>query len=313
MLNLFLMGPTAVGKSDTAIEIAKRFPCRLISVDSAMIYRGMDIGTAKPSLALLSEYPHALIDVCDPHDHFSVGMFCRQAEKEIIQAQQDNKIALLVGGSMMYFHALEFGLSLLPESSKEIREKVSEKAIQDGWDTLHKELKTVDPDLASRIQPSDKQRIARALEVFYTTGIPLSYYQKNNKKEVSFSFHKLAILPKDRKILHNKIKKRFEQILEKGFLSEVEKLFSRGDLSLNLPSMRSVGYRQAWEYLEGKCDFVTMQEKAIIATRQLAKRQLTWLKNWPNLQTYYLEEIFLDELFYTIENLIKNNCILNSK
>lgn len=279
-----LMGPTASGKTQLAVELVKQFPFEIISVDSAMVYRGLDIGTAKPSQAILEKAPHRLIDIRDPAEPYSAAQFCEDAEREIKDIFSKNKIPLLVGGTMLYFRALQQGLSALPGRDDAIREKLNAEGALKGWPELHARLQTIDPDAASRIHPHDSQRIQRALEVYELTGESLSVQQKKEAlMDRSCSFINLAIAPFDRAILHDRIRQRFDEMLAQGFLDEVQTLFKRNDLNLTMSSIRSVGYRQAWEYLSGGIDYDTMRERTIVATRQLAKRQLTWLRHWPDI------------------------------
>ncbi len=276
-----LMGPTACGKTALAIALSLAFPMDIISVDSALVYRGMNIGTAKPTANELQLTPHRLIDLCDPADSYSVGQFCTDATREIQGILSTQRTPLLVGGTMLYFHQLFFGLGELPSADQKIRDQLMQEAEKIGWAAMHKKLSEVDPIAAQKIKPQDPQRIQRALEVFLLTGKPISTLQKKqqhffSKDDVTF----IALMPKDRAWLHQRIADRFEKMLAEGFIDEVQALKNRGDLHLNLPSMRVVGYRQVWEYLEGKYDYDTMKEKAIVATRQLAKRQMTWLRRW---------------------------------
>jgi tRNA dimethylallyltransferase len=276
------MGPTASGKTRLAIELVQNFPCEIVSVDSAMVYRGMDIGTAKPTLQERIAAPHRLIDLCDPKDSYSAGRFCKDAAREIADIHAQNKIPLLTGGTMLYFHVLQHGIANLPEASPAIREEINERANKIGWNALYQELQKLDPESAARIKPSDAQRIQRALEIFYVTEQPLSALQKKMQKS-DYTFFNIIMAPLDRHILHKRIIERFEIMLKQGFVEEVEQLFQRGDLHANLPSIRTVGYRQIWAYLQGECNFSEMKEKAIIATRQFAKRQFTWLRRWQDV------------------------------
>lgn len=282
-----LMGPTASGKTPLAIELVKRFPFEIISVDSAMVYKGMDIGTAKPDAAILKIAPHRLIDIADPRDAYSAGQFREDALREIEEIFKKGRFPLLVGGTMLYFHVLINGLAPLPKRDGELREIFQKRIQEEGIAKLHEELEKIDPEAARKIHANDSQRIQRALEVYWQTGKPISKWQKEGTEALAqFNVCALALMPTDRQKLHEKIAKRFEIMLEMGFIKEVERLFARGDLSQDLPSIRSVGYKEAWEYLSGEISEVSMQEKAIIATRQLAKRQLTWLRSWPQLQQF---------------------------
>lgn len=288
-----LLGPTASGKTPLAIELVQRLPFEIISVDSAMIYRGMDIGTAKPDAETLRLAPHRLIDICDPAESYSAGQFREDVLAEIASIHARDKVPLLVGGTMMYFRVLLQGIAGLPRANPEIRQALSERALQVGWEVLHAELAHVDPVAASRIHANDAQRIQRALEVFKLTGQPISTLQQVDTSPLNgFDVTQIALMPSSRLQLHERIANRFQQMLQQGLVAEVEKLYQRGDLSPELPSIRSVGYRQVWNYLAGEMDANTMQEQAIAATRQLAKRQITWLRTWPNCQ--FIESETLD-------------------
>ncbi|MFP4155339.1 MAG: tRNA (adenosine(37)-N6)-dimethylallyltransferase MiaA [Halothiobacillaceae bacterium] len=281
---LVLMGPTASGKTDLALALADRLPVDLISVDSAMIYRGMDIGTAKPSPETLAAYPHALVDIVDPAQRYSVQRFCAEASEAVGRAHAAGRLPLLVGGTMLYFRALLSGLSTLPEADEALRAELQAEAARRGWPALHAELARVDPEAAARIHPNDPQRIGRALEVWRATGEPLTRLQARGRQAglaQSFRVLRVALAPGDRQVLRARIATRFDRMIEAGFLDEVAALRARGDLHPGLPSMRSVGYRQAWAYLDGACDLKTLREQAITATRQFAKRQVTWLRRTP--------------------------------
>jgi tRNA dimethylallyltransferase len=276
---IFLMGPTASGKTDIALRLTEQLPCDIISVDSAMIYRGMDIGTAKPDAATLRKTPHRLIDIRDPSEPYSAAQFRNDALVEIEEIRQRGRIPLLVGGTMLYFKALENGLSLLPHADKGIRDKIEEQAQLEGWAALHVRLKSIDPVAAGRIHPNDPQRIQRALEVYELTGETLTNLMlKGRSGSLPFKIIKMIISPTEREDLHQRIEQRFYDMMEAGFVKEVENLHHRGDLTLDLPSTRCVGYRQLWQYLDGKYVYDEAVKKGIYATRQLAKRQLTWLR-----------------------------------
>jgi tRNA dimethylallyltransferase len=275
-----LMGPTAAGKTATAMYLAQFLPCDIISVDSAMIYRYMDIGTAKPSQEELAHVPHKLIDICDPSERYSAAQFCHDAQLAIENSIACGRVPLLVGGTMLYFHALHRGLSPLPSADAQIRADIDAKAQQVGWDGIHQQLIALDPQLAQRIHPNDPQRIQRALEIIKLTGKTVSQLQQIKQRSLSYPSLNILLIPVERAILHQLIATRFSTMLEKGFLNEVENLRQRGDLHLDLPAIRSVGYRQAWLYLSGKISKQHMCEQTVAATRQLAKRQLTWLKSW---------------------------------
>jgi tRNA dimethylallyltransferase len=278
-----LMGPTAAGKTDKAIQMAQEQNCDLISVDSALVYRGMNIGTAKPDAQTLKAAPHALIDIIEPYQSYSAADFCRDAVQAIEQSLAKGRTPLLVGGTMMYFRALQQGLSPLPQACPKTRALLEMQLAEQGLAHLYKELQSIDPLAASKIKPNDKQRIQRALEVFRLSNIPLSTLQLQQAEPLPYEFVNYAIIPDDRAELHARIAERFHLMLTAGFIDEVCGLRARGDLNLNLPSMRAVGYRQVWQYLDGEFDKATMIDKGIAATRQLAKRQLTWLRRWPKL------------------------------
>ena len=281
---IFLMGPTAAGKTALALELHDAFPVEIISVDSSQVYRGMDIGTAKPTPAEQARAPHRLIDIRDPAESYSAAEFCADALREMEAITRAGKIPLLVGGTMFYFHALEFGLSDLPSADPEIRERLSAEAAQNGWEKLHRRLQSVDPDSAKRIHPNDAQRIQRALEVYELTGQSLSELSSASQRvALPYRLIKLALWPQDRTRLHARIEQRFHAMLEQGFLSEVEKLYARGDLKPTMPSVRMVGYRQIWDYLTEKVNYSQMSEQALAATRQFAKRQITWLRSYPDI------------------------------
>ncbi|ABZ78176.1 tRNA delta(2)-isopentenylpyrophosphate transferase [Shewanella halifaxensis HAW-EB4] len=278
-----LMGPTASGKTALAIELVKQYNCEIISVDSALIYKEMDIGTAKPDAAEQAAAPHRLIDIIDPAKSYSAADFRRDALAQIEDILSRGKTPLLVGGTMMYFKALLEGLSPLPAADEVVRAQIACEAQEFGWQALHDQLREIDPVSAERIHPNDPQRLARALEVYRISGQSLTELTKTKSEAFPYEAVQFAIAPSDRKVLHRAIETRFKTMLTLGFTAEVERLKARGDLDLDLPSMRCVGYRQCWQYLDGEIDYETMVEKAIVATRQLAKRQLTWLRGWPDL------------------------------
>jgi tRNA dimethylallyltransferase len=281
---IFLMGPTASGKTALAIEMATQHNCEIISVDSALIYRDMDIGSAKPSLQELQLAPHKLIDILDPSESYSAADFRRDALLAIEDIVSRGKTPILVGGTMMYFKALLEGLSPLPAADNGIRQQILAQAQTQGWDALHQELCDIDPVAGERIHPNDPQRLSRALEVYRISGKTMTELTQTKSAALPYDVVQFAIAPTDRKILHQLIAKRFNMMLEQGFIEEVARLKARNDLHLELPSMRCVGYRQCWQYLDNEFDHTTMVEKATAATRQLAKRQLTWLRSWPDLQ-----------------------------
>ncbi|WP_018402419.1 tRNA (adenosine(37)-N6)-dimethylallyltransferase MiaA [Marinobacter gelidimuriae] len=307
---IFIMGPTASGKTDLAFQLCQHLPCDIISVDSAMIYCGMDIGTAKPSAAELAQAPHRLIDICDPADTYSAANFRRDALAEMAKITAAGRIPLLVGGTMMYFKALLHGMSDLPSANPQVREQLVQQAQLQGWEALHQELAAADPVAARLIHPNNRQRLIRALEVQRLTGQPISSFwqappaviantadanaadnenytyftgwQADAGSSLPYTVVQLVVAPQQRQILHDRIYQRFLAMLDAGLLSEVEGLMARGDLDPSMPSMRCVGYRQAWEHLSGQCDHAAFVDKGVAATRQLAKRQLTWLRKWPD-------------------------------
>ncbi|MDD7544227.1 tRNA (adenosine(37)-N6)-dimethylallyltransferase MiaA [Actinobacillus porcinus] len=277
---IFLMGPTASGKTDLAIQLRQHLPVEVISVDSALIYKGMDIGTAKPGKEELALAPHRLIDILDPAESYSAMNFREDALREMAEISAQGKIPLLVGGTMLYYKALIDGLSPLPNADEKVRSEIEAKAELVGWAELHKALEKIDPVSAARINPNDSQRINRALEVFYLTGKSLTELTEQKGETLPYNVLQFAIAPEDRAILHERIELRFHKMMELGFKAEVEKLFARSDLHLDLPSIRCVGYRQMWEHLQGQYDLDEAVYRGICATRQLAKRQITWLRGW---------------------------------
>ncbi len=278
-----IYGPTAAGKTALSLALCDKLDCEIISVDSALIYRGMDIGTAKPTPEEQAKVPHHLIDICDPSETYSAADFQRDALRLIDDIQARGKVPLLVGGTMLYFKALLEGLSQLPESDASVRHKLTQEMEESGLAALHDRLKTVDPVSAKRIHPNDPQRTMRALEVYEVSGKTLTELTKERFGQLNKPVYQFAIAPKERSVLHQRIEQRFDQMLSEPFEDEVSKLFERGDLHEDLPSIRSVGYRQMWQYLNGELSYEEMRERGIIATRQLAKRQLTWLNGWPGV------------------------------
>ncbi|MCM1512426.1 MAG: tRNA (adenosine(37)-N6)-dimethylallyltransferase MiaA [Oxalobacter formigenes] len=278
-----IMGPTASGKTAAALEIARCIPAEIISVDSALLYRGMDIGTAKPTPKERQAVPHHLIDLIDPSESYSVSRFIEDAARLIMGISQRGKLPLLAGGTMMYFKGLKAGLDNLPAANPAIRAALDKEAALYGWPALHKKLHHLDPETAARLAPNDAQRIQRALEIIEITGTPLSFLHTNRKNaSLPFTLFSIALEPSERHILHQRIANRFDAMLEnERLIHEVQLLKKRGDLHLGMPSMRCVGYRQTWQYLDGEIDRPTLREKGIAATRQLAKRQLTWLRAMP--------------------------------
>lgn len=302
---IFLMGPTAAGKTDLAIELAKVLPCELISVDSALVYRGMDIGTAKPSKALLAEYPHRLIDILDPAEAYSAADFRRDALQAMAEISARGNIPLLVGGTMLYYKALVEGLADMPAADPDVRAQIEEEAARLGWQALHEQLAVIDPESAARIHPNDPQRLSRALEVYRVSGQSMTALRQQQSaqsteaaasglQQLPYTVANLAIAPANRQVLHRRIEQRFTLMLEQGFIDEVVALRERSDLHAGLPSIRAVGYRQVWDYLDGKLTSAEMRERGIIATRQLAKRQFTWLRSWTDL--HWLDSLDCDNL-----------------
>ena len=282
---IFLMGPTASGKTSLAVELVKRYPMEIISVDSALVYRGMDIGTAKPGAEVLAVAPHRLIDIRNPSEPYSAADFREDALREMAEITARERIPLLVGGTFLYFRALQQGLSDMPAADPAIRARLEAAASRDGWDVMHARLAAVDPESAARIHATDPQRIQRALEVYELTGMPMSaLHAQPTACDLPYRVLKLALIPEDRQLLHEQIAARFQQMLADGLLDEVDKLYKNSELSADLPAMRAVGYRQLWSYLSGQLEYETMVEQAIIATRQYAKRQLTWLRGEPDLE-----------------------------
>ena len=277
-----LLGPTASGKSALAVRAAEKLPIEIVSMDSALVYRGMDIGTAKPGAALRAQVPHHLIDIIDPDQTYSAGRWRDDALAKVEEVASRNRIALLVGGTMLYYRALTSGLDELPQADARVRAEIDAQAAALGWPALHAELGRVDPKAAARIAPNDPQRIQRALEVWRVSGKALSELQGRKETELPFRVKGVALIP-ERSVLHERIAQRFDAMLKLGLIDEVKALRKNYRLNAALPSMRAVGYRQVWEYLEGTIDRETMREKAIAATRQLAKRQLTWLRSFPDL------------------------------
>lgn len=289
-----IMGPTASGKTGLALEIAAKVDSEVISVDSALVYKGMDIGTAKPTQEEQEGVVHHLIDIIDPAESYSVSQFVNDTNALIGDILARGKVPILAGGTMMYFNALINGISPLPKSDEKIRDEITQQAQRLGWSKLHDELRGVDPISGERIHPNDPQRITRALEVYRSTGKTLTHWQQQEGEKCPYNIAQFAIAPADRAVLHERIATRFDMMLEQGFEKEVVKLYERSDLHEDLPSIRSVGYRQMWQYLDGQLSYAEMRERGIIATRQLAKRQLTWLRGWE--QVTWLDTFANDNL-----------------
>jgi tRNA dimethylallyltransferase len=289
---IFIMGPTASGKTDLAIALRDQLPVELINVDSAQIYDQMDIGTAKPDIETLAKAPHRLLGFCDPADSYSAADFAQDAKKEISEIHKLGRIPLLVGGSMLYFKVLLEGMSDLPAADVEIRNSIQQQADTEGWSSLHKELQKIDPKTAERLHPNHSQRIQRALEVYRITGVSLSDLQQQSEGGIEdiYDVQQYALIPQNRALLHQRIEQRFIAMMEAGFEDEVRRLYQRGDLQADMPSIRAAGYSQLWSYLEGQLSLDEAVERAIIATRQLSKRQQTWLRNWPNCQQISVDD-----------------------
>ena len=313
---IFLMGPTASGKTKLAVDLKERFQLEIISVDSALVYRGMDIGTAKPDKALLKRAPHALIDIRDPAQSYSAAEFREDALAEMTAITRRGRVPLLAGGTMLYFNALSGGLADLPAANLEVRARIEKKAKQVGWQTLHTELAAKDPETAARIHPNDPQRIERALEVIELSGQKMSDLHRQQHESISkkgagqdwgYRVLKIVVCPQSRQELHARIERRFFQMLDEGFMDEMKVLKERGDLNPALPSMRCVGYRQAWRHLEGELTFEEMCQKTLAATRQLAKRQLTWLRRGSSSLWYDLEvESAPESVFESVSQFLEN-------
>ncbi|MDV7105688.1 tRNA (adenosine(37)-N6)-dimethylallyltransferase MiaA [Vibrio sp. TH_r3] len=304
-LALFLMGPTASGKTELAIKLTQQYPIEIISVDSALIYQGMDIGTAKPDETELAIAPHRLINILDPSESYSAADFRRDALAEMAAIVAKGKIPLLVGGTMLYYKALLEGLSPLPAADAEIRQQIEVEAEELGWEALHKQLAKVDPVSAKRIHPNDPQRLSRALEVYRISGKTITELTKVKGDPLPYDVRQFAISPKERAELHRRIEVRFEKMIDAGFEQEMKALYARKDLHVDLPSIRCVGYRQMWDYLDGNCTLDEAIFRGVCATRQLAKRQITWLRSWDNLT--WLDSENINKAFEIISNEIVSN------
>jgi tRNA dimethylallyltransferase len=301
------MGPTASGKTGLAVELAQRLPVELISVDSALVYRDMDIGTAKPDAAVLAQAPHHLIDIRSPEETYSAAQFCEDALCLMAEITARGRVPLLVGGTMLYFKALEGGLSDLPKADPDVRQQLEAEAAQLGWPAMHRKLAEVDPDTAARLEPGDSQRIQRALEVYRLTGKPLSahFLEGVIQSNLPYRLLKIGLLPSDRAVLHARIAERFELMLQQGLVEEVRSLREQYQLDLSMPSMRCVGYRQAWQYIDGYLDSLSFKEAGIAATRQLAKRQITWMRSMPSLVNIdCLNENYIKEILGLADSFI---------
>ncbi|WP_253305861.1 tRNA (adenosine(37)-N6)-dimethylallyltransferase MiaA [unidentified bacterial endosymbiont] len=302
-LVLCVMGPTASNKSDFALRLHQRLPVDIISVDSALVYRGMDVGTAKPTWQQRQRVPHRLIDIRDPTLAYSAAEFRRDALQAIAESVQRGRIPLLVGGTMLYFKVLLQGLACLPAADPRVRQQLAAQAASVGWPALHQQLAQIDPIAAERIHPHDTQRLSRALEVFLLTGRPLTELIQPMERPLPYQIKQVALVPTDRSQHHRQIEQRFQQILAAGFEQEVHTLWHRGDLHRDLPALRAVGYRQMWGYLAGEISQQQMVYQAICATRQLAKRQMTWLKHWPDRQ--WLDSSQLATALQSVVRLVK--------
>lgn len=302
-----LMGPTASGKTGLAVELAQHHNFEIISVDSALVYKGMDIGTAKPDAELLAKAPHRLIDIIDPTESYSAADFVLDAVDHVQDILSKGKTPLLVGGTMMYFNALQKGLAEMPNANAELRATIEQEALEKGWASLHEELQKVDPAAALRIHPNDPQRLQRAIEVYRLTGKTMTqFWSEQESVSLPFDMINMAVMPKERSVLHERIEQRFYDMMNQGFLAEVEGFYRRGDLSIDMPSMRCVGYRQLWQYLNGDDLLDDAIFKGIVASRQLAKRQLTWLRGWEDLMIFdsLSKDLVSDALNYMQSKII---------
>lgn len=297
-----LMGPTASGKTGLAVELASQHGYDIISVDSALVYKGMDIGTAKPDAETLAKAPHRLIDIIEPTESYSAADFLSDVQREVEDIVAQGKTPLLVGGTMMYFNALQKGLAPMPSADPAIRAEFDQHAAKFGLASLHEQLKEIDPVAAARINPNDSQRLQRALEVYRLTGKTMTQlWAEQEAQELPFELVNIAVMPKERSVLHQRIEQRFRIMMEQGFLAEVEGLHRRGDLTIEMPSVRCVGYRQLWQYLEGEDTLDEAVFKGVVATRQLAKRQHTWLRGWDDLVIF--DSLHKDLLGQTLKYL----------
>lgn len=304
-LALFLMGPTASGKTDLAIRLRQKYPVEIISVDSALIYKGMDVGTAKPDAKELALAPHRLIDILDPSEAYSVADFRQDALREMQTIVSEGRIPLLVGGTMLYYKALLDGLSPLPAANPAVRQQIESQAQEQGWAALHTQLQQIDPISAARIHPNDPQRLSRALEVYKISGKTLTELTQTKGESIPFRVKQFAIAPMDRAELHRRIELRFEKMVKSGFEEEVKALYDRNDLHPDLPSIRCVGYRQMWDYFDGNSTLDEAIYRGICATRQLAKRQLTWLRSWDELT--WLDSENIERAVETLANAIASD------
>ncbi len=304
-----ILGPTASGKSNLALSITDHFPIEIISIDSAQVYRYLDIGSAKPDPQILTKIPHHLINLIDPDQQYSAAQFRHDALLTMKEITLRGNIPLLVGGTMLYFKALREGLSDLPPADQQIRKEIEASAAEKGWSTLHHLLQSVDPMSAERIQPNDSQRIQRALEIYYLTGKPMSQQMVSSQPaSIPYRLISIALLPSDRKVLHQRIQHRFETMLEMGLIEEVRSILSQFPLTLEMPSIRCVGYRQVYQYLQGQLSLMELREKGAAATRQLAKRQLTWLRSMEQLTEFdCLADNLLEQVMYYLQTMLNTN------
>jgi len=304
-----ILGPTASGKSNLALSITDHFPIEIISIDSAQVYRYLDIGSAKPDPQILTKIPHHLINLIDPDQQYSAAQFRHDALLTMKEITLRGNIPLLVGGTMLYFKALREGLSDLPPADQQIRKEIEASAAEKGWSTLHHLLQSVDPMSAERIQPNDSQRIQRALEIYYLTGKPMSQQMVSSQPtSIPYRLISIALLPSDRKVLHQRIQHRFETMLKMGLIEEVRSILSQFPLTLEMPSIRCVGYRQVYQYLQGQLSLMELREKGAAATRQLAKRQLTWLRSMEQLTEFdCLADNLLEQVMYYLQTMLNTN------
>ncbi len=304
---IFLLGPTATGKTDIAMKLVEKLPCEIISVDSALIYRGMNIGSAKPSAEELARAPHRLIDILDPTESYSAADFRDDALREMASITAQGRIPLLVGGTMLYYRTLEYGLSELPSADPEVRQRLERQAELHGWQWMHDRLRDVDPIAAERIHPNDPQRLQRALEIYEISGQTMTELMaKQTQHQLPYRLIKIGLMPSDRQWLRDRVALRFRQMLEGGLIDEVECLRRNPELNLSLPSMRCVGYRQVWEYLDGEYDYEALYEKGVVATRQLAKRQMTWMRSDKALNFFDPQD---PEVFESVLKFLENATI----
>ena len=301
---IILRGPTASGKTDLSLELAEKFPIDLISVDSVMVYKGLNIGSAKPSKQILKSYPHHLIDICEPNEKYSAGRFIVDAQKIIKDIQSNDRIPLLVGGTMMYYKVLQDGMSQLPAANEEIRTQIDLKAEKIGWPEMHAELRKVDPESANEIKPNDKQRIQRAIEVYMITGVAMSELKREGESNNKFDYLSISLLPNDREALYENINNRFDSMIKEGLLDEVSTLLNTERVSNESHSMRSIGYREMLEYIRGEKTLEVAIDTAKLSSRRYAKRQITWLRSFDD--QYKLEPMERDNI-KTIEEILNNH------